>query len=199
MAETIDRLRYIPQVEVSPKVRISQEKYGDKMRVVEKPRDNAPLDRWVSYFVTNWQKEELPVDWQNLRTKGEGKTIGFSMKKQMRLLEDASDETAVSEWTQQTRQDLLGFKLEYLSDHLVYPCKYEWNGDRLENKEYGNKDMVETTSAQERNGSVRNALKDMKDFFRTAPDGAIAVMPSPKGDSGLRTDDGKRLDAAMHF
>jgi hypothetical protein len=164
----------------------------DTVLSYEKPGENADLGQWVSYFDTSHQKEGLSSDWHNLHTK-EGKAIGFSMKGQMALLEDASDKKAVYGWAQKTKQDLLGFKLEYLSDHLVYPCKYEWNGGRLENKDYGNKDIEETVSAQERNGSVKKALKDMKEFFRTAPDGAIAVMTSPKGDSGLATDAGEMI------
>ena len=181
---------------VSDRVRNTESVVGkiDEVLKTEKPREDAGVGQWVSYFDTNWRKEGLSADWQNLKTKDERKTIGFSMKGQMEMLQDASDKMAVSEWAKKTKQDLLGFKLEYLSDHLVYPCKYEWNGSRLESKTYGNKDMEETVSAKERNGSVKEALKDMKEFFRTAPDGAIAVMPSPKGDSGLRTDDGKRIE-----
>ncbi len=120
------------------------------------------------------------------------------MHSQMELLVNPADRDEVAAWTQKTKQDLLGFKLEYLSDHIVYPCKYERSTSdptRLENQLYGNADMVETVSEKERNGSVVRGLHDMKSFFldEDTPDGAIAVMTSPVGPSGLQTDDGKAI------
>ena len=61
----------------------------DEVLKIEKPREDAGVDQWVSYFDTNWRKEGLSADWQNLKTKDERKTIGFSMKGQMEMLQDA--------------------------------------------------------------------------------------------------------------
>lgn len=157
----------------------------------------AVVGRFVKHFDRNWRQESLPQEWHNLKGL-KGKHIGFSMKSQMELLDDPTNQDEVASWTQKTKQDLLGFKLEYLSDHIVYPCKYERSATdrtRLENSLYGNADMVETVSASERNGSVVRGLKDMKSFFldEDTPDGSIAVMTSPVGPSGLKTDDGKDI------
>ncbi len=189
---------YQPQVELSSKVANFRGKYGDKMRVLEQPRESSSLGRLISSFDKNWEEKGLAKDWYNLRTKDEAKSIGFSMKKQMSLLENPYDKNAVAKWTQQTKQDLIGFKLEYLSEHLVYPCRYEKsasNPTRLENLQYDNKDILETTSDQERGGSVKDSLEAMKEFFLSdkTPDGSIAIMASPKGDTDLETDDGEAI------
>jgi hypothetical protein len=165
------------------------------------PHEEGPPEsgtgNFISYFDTNWQRENLPQDWYKLRSL-KGKHVGFSMQTQMDLLKDAQNTEEVTSWTQKTKQDLVGFKLEYLSDHVVYPCKYERSASdptRLENSLYGNADMVETVSADERNGSVVRGLKEMKAFFldENTPDGSIAIMTSPAGPSGLKTDDGKDI------
>jgi hypothetical protein len=190
------------RIAVSEKVRDTDRVLGNidvaLQNLTEKPRQDAGLGQWISYFDFNSEKEGLPSDWQNLRTLGDRKEIGFSMNMQMGMLENATDKKSVSEWTKKTKQDLIGFKIEYLTDHLVYPCAYERNADgsRLESRDYGNLDMVDTVSATERNGSVKRSLEKMKAFFlsENTPDGAIAVMASPKGDAGIKTDDGKRID-----
>lgn len=163
--------------------------------VLERPTENAGTGMWISYFDKYWKQEKLPQDWYNLR--GQKSEVGFSMRSQLNLLEHPGNVEQITKWTQQTKQDLIGFKLEYLSNHLVYPCKYTRSTSdqtRFESKEYGNKDMEETVSSKERNGSVKAAVKEIKDFFQSAPDGSLAVMISPEGDSGLRTDEGERIE-----
>lgn len=157
------------------------------------PEDGADLSLFIDYFDTNWGKEGLPKDWFNLKKK-----VGFSMNSQMALLEN-TDRGSVTEWSEKTIQDIKGFALEYLSTHLVYPCRYEKdpeNPGRLINPQYGMADMVETVSEKERNGSVFDTLSKMKAFFLSddTPDGSIAVMTSPKGPSGLTTDDGQPIN-----
>ncbi len=157
------------------------------------------LKEYVAFFDKEMRSSELP--WYTLDNK-----VGFSMKSQMQLL-DMKDTSSVDRWAVQTKQDLLGFCLEYLSDKLVYPYKYEEvtlpNGEAsLRDTKYG-KDILETTSAKERNGSVLDALKEVKTFFvREAgdtekPSGkaeqSIAVMCSPLGPSGLETDNGESI------
>lgn len=162
-----------------------------------RPDERSSLADYIAYFDSNWQKEGLPHDWWNLI--GKKSEIGFSMRTQMALLKDPNDTKAVAEWTQETKQDLFGFKLEVLSNHLVYPCKYERSSTdptRLESRDYSNKDITETVSDKERNGSVKESMKAMKDYFlsENTPDGSIAVMASPLGNSGLKTDKGQNID-----
>lgn len=155
-------------------------------------QQNASLGEFIQHFDQQWQKEGLPRDWYNLSKKE-----GFSMQTQMHLLQELNP-AAVAKWSQQTKQDILGFALEYLSNKVVYPYKYYLDSQtgRLEDKKYGNKDIVETTSEKERNGSVKQSLQHIKQFFLAdqTPDGSMIVMPSPAGPSGLTTDDGKPID-----
>jgi len=170
-----------------------------KIDAVLEPRPQAAegLGAFVSYFDRKWRQEALPHDWYNLH--GKKSEVGFSMRMQLDLLKDANNPQEMTEWTQKTKQDLIGFKLEYLSNHLVYPYKYERSATeptRLESREYGRRDISETVSEQERNGSVKAAVREVKAFFLSdeTPDGSIAVLPSPKGDSGLRTDKGEKIE-----
>lgn len=154
--------------------------------------DSEGLESYIDYFDANWRKERLPRDWFNLK-----KRVGFSMNSQMALLETI-DRESVIEWSGKTIQDIKGFALEYLSEHLVYPCRYMVDPNdpgRLIDPMYGNKDLVEVVSADERGGSVKESLSKIKGFFLSdqTEDGSIAVMTSPKGPSGLTTDDGQPI------
>lgn len=180
-------------------------------RLVERPGEGAPLRQWIDYFDISWQKEGLPFNWYTLQNKN--KKIGFSLQGQLRGLTDLTSEKQVNNFRQRSKQDLLGFKLEYLSDHLIYPRKYTIRPDinnpddrtklRLEDKMYGtveghedhSPDIVEVVSADERNGTVKASLEKMKQFLLSpdTPDDSIAVMTSPLGETGLETDDGKSI------
>jgi hypothetical protein len=170
-----------------------------------RPSENASTPAWINYFDTNWKKEGLPFNWYNLSHKD--KAIGFSMQSQMNLLKSPNNAEQVADWRQKTKQDLLGFKLEYLSDHLVYPQKYHRNPTdptRLEDPLYGKSkynpnasaDIEEMVSADERNGSVKESLRDLKKFFLSdkTPDGSLGIMISPKGETGLKTDNGQEIE-----
>jgi hypothetical protein len=54
---------------------------------------------------------------------------------------------------------------------------------------------------KERGGVVRDNMQRIQDFFLDphTKDGALAIMPSPKGPSGLHTDDGKAIDYLTSF
>ncbi len=158
----------------------------------ERPKDTDGLESFIEYFDDSYSKEGLPRDWYRLEEK-----IGFSMKTQMKLLENL-DKDSLAVWMERTVKDIKGFSLEYLSDHLVYPCKYipdPENPTRLVDPHYGNKDMVEITLDDERGGETKNALQEIKNFFTSpdTPNGSLAVMASPKGETGLYMDSGKPI------
>ena len=176
---------------------------------IERPREGEGTAAWINYFDTYWQKEGLPPDWYNLKSQQSQKRVGFIMSRQMDLLKNLFDRESVLDWAQKTRRDLQGFKLEFLSDHIVYPRKYEIVhstnpsiSTRIEDPMYGkakdprykHEDIEEIISEEERNGSVKRAIKEVKDFLSTAPVGAMTVMTSPLGPTGFKTDDGLGID-----
>lgn len=170
---------------------------SDYQKTKNKLMDHGSLSDYITFFDTFTYEEGLPQNWQSLKSL-KGRQVGFSMKTQMDLLDDPKNLQKLKRWTQKTKQDIIGFKLEYLTDHLVYPIIYEKNlhdPTRLENKLYGNADIEETVSEMERNGSVKKAIKRIKHFFLSpqTPEGSLAVMTSTKGDTGLVTDDGENI------
>ncbi|HVA96810.1 MAG TPA: hypothetical protein VND99_04095 [Candidatus Acidoferrales bacterium] len=192
---TVNNLKqFIPSLYISPESRIPY--VWDAREIERRGFSGGLLDQHIRHFDRNWKVEGLPPDWFRLQSKT-GRHIGFSMNSQMDLLGNVTN-SEVATWIPKTVQDLRGFKLEYLTDHIVYPCKYERSSSdptRLENRHYGYTDIIDTVSADERGGSVRRSLQEMKAFFLDddTPDGSIAVMVSPRGETGLRTDDGKLI------
>ncbi len=174
----------------------SQERIG-------RPSEGAGTAAWIQYFDTNWKQEGLLPDWYNLKTQS-NKKVGFILNQQMDLLKDPHDTEALSDWVTKTKRDLEGFKLEFLSEKVVYPRKYVRNASdpgRLEDPLYGKaKDgshyakMSEMVSDQERNGAVKESIEKIQNFFADAPDGAMAVMTSPLGPTGFKTADGLAID-----
>lgn len=160
-------------------------------RIPEQLSQNASLEEHIRYFDRNWQSEGLPTEWYKL-----GENVGFSMKSQMTRLKDTSAES-LAPWKQESSYLISGFTLEYLSKHVVYPCKYERNPNdptKIGDPAYGYTDMVEIISEKERKGSVKQAVREAKAYLENAPVGAIVVMTSPFGDTGLQTDDHEAIE-----
>ena len=164
----------------------------DSHRVEKKPSLTDPLEYHVNYLSDNAEFEGLPHNWY------EFPGIGFSMQTQMDLYRNSNSER--SKWISQTKRDILGFALEYLSDKLVYPYKYylEKSADgnnRLVDPLYGNKDILDTVKLEERDGAVKDAVGEIKSFFldQETPNGSLAVMTSLMGKTGLTTDNGKPI------
>lgn len=156
------------------------------------PSGEHSLSWYIDHFDKHWQEEGLPKDWYNLKKK-----VGFSMDTQMHLLKD-TDSSSVSLWAEQTKRDALGFCLEYLSGKLVYPFLYEQDlisGEYVDPKY--KKSILSGVSERERGGQVKRSLASIQEFFLSpyTPDGSIAIMTSPKGETGLTTDDGE----AIHY
>lgn len=166
-----------------------------KPEMVQSPETDNKLENLISFFDNNWRAQKLPEDWFNLKKK-----VGFSMQTQMDLLKDTTPES-IAAWMKKTDYMVRGFTLEYLSpDNVMYPCKYEPDPDEPTNmidKSYGNTDMVAMVSEKERNGSVRESLGKLKTFFLNGGD--MAVMVSPRGPSGLTTDDGAPVNYRDSF
>ncbi|HUQ84750.1 MAG TPA: hypothetical protein VM077_00355 [Candidatus Limnocylindrales bacterium] len=167
-----------------------------------RPSENAGTAAWNRYFDTHYRKEGLNSNWSELTTPDK-KHVGFVMKNQMALLENVRDIKSVRNWATKTRRDLEGFKHEFLSDSNVYPRLYVVNPDdptRLEEPLYGktkdgrSPDMTEITTDEERNGSVKKSLTQIKEFLLNSPEGSIAVMASPVGPTGFKDQDGRGID-----
>ena len=128
-----EQITYIPDQVVGPTFKEHQElrnKFIDHFpatviwqaeRPEEKKEHSADMSlaEYVQFFDEQCADEGLPRDWYNLKKK-----VGFSMNSQRNLLE-STEPKAINSWLQRTEQDLKGFALEYLSQHLVYPCSYQ--------------------------------------------------------------------------
>lgn len=153
----------------------------------------------INEFDTNPAKHGLDKNWYKFHG------IGFLMNAQMNLIPkgDEKDKDKLATWAQQTKRDILGFCLEYLSKGLVFAYKYKIDNEtqQLIDPLYGNRSAVEMIDVRERGGIVKENMQKIQEFFLDpkTPDGAIAVVPSPKGPSGLMTDDGKAIDYLTSF
>lgn len=156
----------------------------------------------IQDFDQNPQQHGLDTNWYKFHG------IGFLMNAQMNLLPEGAehDREKREVWTQQTKRDILGFCLEYLSKELVFAYKYNIHTkpdgtQELVDPLYGNRPAVAMVDVKERDGVVRDNMQHIQDFFLdpTTQDGALAIMPSPKGPSGLTTDDGKAIQYLTSF
>lgn len=191
------RINYAPR---------SMDALFDSMRFpqeTERPLDRADARAWMRYLNTNWSQEGLREDWHTLNHLDDRSKIGFVMKNQMNMLGEEYDQEALHNFKTQTRRDLEGFKLEFLTDHNVYPRLYKRDPDdpsRLVDPFYGKGkdgkliDIVDIVSEEERNGSVKQALAEAKEFLLSAPDGSMSIMTSPIGPTGFKDQDGRGID-----
>lgn len=167
--------------------------FQEQVRVESKVfPENATLTEHIDYFDRYWQEQGLPQDWYNLKKK-----VGFSMNSEMRNLL-STDPEDVAVWVRKAKLNLGRFSLEYLTRHIVYPQKYEIDreNNKLYDPRYSDQDVTEITSPDERNGSVLRAVTKVKRRFlsKKTPNGAISVIPSPLGPTGLKTDNNKLFD-----
>lgn len=162
-----------------------------------RPEENAGIGAWINYFDNNWRKEGLPRNWERLQDNG--KQVGFSMDGQMNLLK-SDDPESRRIWASQTRRDIEGFILEYLSPHIVYPWRYEKTKGKdgimqLVDPRYGWKRMIDTVSGNERNGSVKKVVEALEHAVveEKVPEGSVFIQVSPqdKTPTGLFQDNGK--------
>lgn len=163
----------------------------------EEPVNNqSPLSREMDYFRQNWQREGLPHNWAALPG------TGFQMRGQLNLLFSELGnvdslkrrQEKIEGWLGQTEEDIKGFILEYLAEGLVFPIYYEIKREegRITAPFYADKDIENLVSSKERNGLVKQSVGKIKSFLLSdaTPDGAIAVMTSPSGWSGLHDEEG---------
>lgn len=155
--------------------------------------NNITLARHITYLDHNARAEGLTDDWWSLRYK-----FGFSMQKQMDLLPYEFTSHELGLWLTQTMKDVKAYTLEYLNSdaHAAYSSVYEVvpqpDGARdLIDVTY-QKDMLAVISDEERNGSVKDSSRFIRSFFLDdrVPTGSLAVMISPKGETGMMYDDG---------
>jgi hypothetical protein len=151
------------------------------------------LTEFITVFDTDWKERGLEEDWYKLRSTLK-KEVGFSMKAQMDNLKRTDPEN-VAKWKTETSYMISGYALEYLSNNVIYPCKYRKspeNPDQMGDPQYGYTDIVDFISEKERGGSVKDAARKAKAFFDTdeTPLGSLFVYLSPEGPTGLTTDKG---------
>jgi len=154
----------------------------------QRPEVKGPtteLDRLIFHFDQYWREEGLPEDWYNFGR------AGFSMNSQMNLLNDLGSEPR-NLWLNQTEQDIRGFSVEYLKHDLVHPAFYrkvisEDGKTTLVDEKY-EIGLTEIVSHHERKGSVKRALGRVESHV--TGDGVASIMTSPKGETGLYTDQG---------
>lgn len=158
---------------------------------------HRPLKDEIFYLRQNYRREGLPEDWYRMSA------TGFQVDKQTNLLFSQlnTDDTPTERffqkqrWLTQTDGDIKGFIIEYLTEKLVFPIHYTILPEekRVVDRFYGNKDVEDIVSSEERNGSVKRSIKKVKDFFLDAKDGSIAVMTSPAGWSGMKLSNGDSI------
>ncbi len=159
-----------------------------------------PLDHEIDYFRKNWRKEGLPYNWDELPG------TGFQNETQIKLIfsdikkTDGEDQRRekMKKALVRTETDIKGFILEYLAEGLVFPIHYKIqlvNGrKRLVDPLY-DKLVVDTVSAEERNGSVKRALEEkVEPALISQPDNSVWIMTSPDGWTGMRGTDGELIN-----
>ncbi len=156
----------------------------DNVVSIEAHRRN-PLQEQIDYFDQNYQTEGLPRDWWNIND------VGFSMKRQMRLLSETGDRKS---WVKQVERDLRGFALEYLRQGTVFPVEYEIVSGELADARYGDRRLLDTVDPSERAGAVRESLSKIQEYLVDGKEGAMAIMVSPPGWTGLEMDNGERIE-----
>jgi hypothetical protein len=166
-----------------------------------RPPEDAGLTEWSNYFDQNWMREGLSQDWHNLRSLNTNKRIGFVMSRELASLGGPGDVNRQTKWFPKAERNLAGFKLEFLSDHIVYPRQYSrsvYDRTRLVDQFYSDgseeddkkSDIEALVSSEERNGSVKRSVGEIKSFLLDAPVGSMTVMVSPLGETGFKSNDG---------
>lgn len=157
------------------------------------PNLDRSLHSEMEYLRANFKHEGLPQDWRFL-----SKT-GFSVKSQVDMLYESLDSSTsfshedLETWLAQTEEDVKGFIIEYLTQKLTFPIYLR--SEIVDNRRtivaprYGGKRMIDLVLEQERNGVVKKTLEEkLEPFLLNASEGSIAVLTSPDGWSGLKTD-----------
>ncbi len=153
----------------------------DNVVLFETRHQPPRLQEQIDYFDQNYRREGLPRDWWNIND------VGFSMKRQMRLLEETGD-------VNQVERDLRGFALEYLRQGTVFPFEYEIVNGELVDRKYAGRRMLDTVDKKERGGGVLESLSLIREHLLEGEDGATAIMVSPPGWTGLRMDNGASIE-----
>lgn len=165
-----------------------------------------PLPPEFHFSTTPVLEEELDLDFLEKSKWREWDKTGFKLRQQLqklaidyqtKLSEGKFPQSAISEWTQETSEDVEGFWFEYLCQHLVLPIKIEKKFTRgkweIVCPRYSNKPLSETVLTDERNGAAKEGIDKLTEFLTSAPENSMAILISPSGWSGLRTEEGERI------
>lgn len=166
----------------------------EQVKNEEKQQPSSSLLLEAKYLHNNYGREGLPANWRLLDKTGFSITSQIDLLYESQLLNtEESEEQVIQTWLDQTEEDTKGFIIEYLTQKLTFPIYLKTgvvNNERtIIAPKYGGKRMVDLVLEQERRGSVKYSLeKKIEPFLLDAPEGSIAVLTSPEGWSGLKTD-----------
>lgn len=127
---------------------------------------------------------------------------GFSVDAQVELgvnLFEQSDDTASFQETlvKTAQEDLTSFYWEYLTHEKVLPIPLAFRDTTVICPKYGNKALIDTVSAVEREGAVKRVTQELVNELPYANDGEAFVFTSPPAWSGY---DGIRYpDSQTYF
>lgn len=157
------------------------------------PLSTLELDDLDLTFLNSQRWEDWEETGFNIRQQIRGLAFGYQSK----ISEGISPQQALSEWTQETAEDLKGFWFEFVRQYLILPIKIEkhfidgkWE---IVAPRYSNKPLTEIAKPEERNGAVKEALEKVTGFLVNAPRNSVAILISPSGWSGLKAENGNRI------
>ena len=105
------------------------------------------------------------------------------------ISEEKSTEEIIETSFQKIEQDIHGFKLEYLSEGLLFPIVLDKEivagQERIVAPLYGKKLLVDTISEKERRGAVKESILQVEEFLLNSPCNSIVIMTSPEGWNGF--------------
>lgn len=143
----------------------------------------------LSFLKNSWWDE-----WEKTGFRIRPQMLKLARDYEAKLLSGKSPVEAISDWAQETCEDMEGFWHEFVCQKVVLLIKAEKrfvNGQwEIICPRYGDKTLSEITSSEERNGAAKEAIEKITDFLITAPPNSMAVFISPAGWSGLKFDDG---------
>lgn len=152
----------------------------------------------LHYVESNVPQAGLFLEVEKIKAKGPEEEklymlpdTGFQVKTQVDLLlNNLSSGVTLESSYAQLKQDIQGFKTEYLVEAPVFPIVLEkamYEGEmRLVGNLYAGKPMSDATSEIEREGVVKDSIKKIEKWALNAAPGSMAVMASPAGWSGYQ-------------
>lgn len=184
LVETSSQTTYLNNESTYPLLSV----LGTPQQLVLTNKDNADNNDTGSQLQ---EKTLNKKDWWLL--PGTGFDVEGQINKLVRDLKKSKPKNALAEFSDYTAEDIRHFIVEYPLQRLVFPIFLEIkmkNEDlRLVAPRYLDQLYADLVSPQERGGIVKKKILEIEKYLINSPTGAMAVMISPPGESGLA--DGK--------